>query len=101
VENSRQDGHRFIPVPLHLWHLTTLSPFLRVPLPSQFLHFSFFLTVFFSILPSSLTECDRAIQTRTGHTKANALRKEGDAHAFVLVQANDHQAVRSVWTPSG
>src|SRR5271154_5363598 len=26
-----------IPVPPHLWHLTILSPFLRVPLPSQFL----------------------------------------------------------------
>jgi hypothetical protein len=25
-----------IPVPPHLWHLTILSPFLRVPFPSQF-----------------------------------------------------------------
>jgi hypothetical protein len=31
-----------IPVPSQRWHLTTLSPFFRVPLPSQFLHFCFF-----------------------------------------------------------
>ena len=31
------------PVPLQRWHLTTLSPFFRRPLPSQFLHFCFFL----------------------------------------------------------
>jgi hypothetical protein len=31
------------PVPLQRWHLTTLSPFLTKPLPSQFLHFCFFL----------------------------------------------------------
>lgn len=31
------------PVPLHRWHVTTLSPFLSKPLPSQFLHFCFFL----------------------------------------------------------
>jgi hypothetical protein len=33
------------PVPLQRWHLTTLSPFLTRPLPSQFLHFCFFLTL--------------------------------------------------------
>jgi hypothetical protein len=32
-----------IPVPPHLWHLTILSPFLRVPFPSQFLQ-GFFLS---------------------------------------------------------
>jgi hypothetical protein len=32
-----------IPVPPHLWHLTILSPFLSVPLPSQFLQ-GFFLS---------------------------------------------------------
>jgi hypothetical protein len=31
------------PVPPQRWHLTTLSPFLSRPLPSQFLHFCFFL----------------------------------------------------------
>jgi hypothetical protein len=31
-----------IPLPPHLWHLTTLSPFLRVPFPSQFLQGFFF-----------------------------------------------------------
>src|ERR1700675_1208237 len=31
------------PVPLQRWHLTTLSPFFTRPLPSQFLHFCFFL----------------------------------------------------------
>jgi predicted GNAT family acetyltransferase len=31
------------PVPLQRWHVTTLSPFLSRPLPSQFLHFCFFL----------------------------------------------------------
>jgi hypothetical protein len=31
------------PVPLHLWHFTTLSPFFSSPLPSQFLHFGRFL----------------------------------------------------------
>jgi hypothetical protein len=40
-------GYGLIPVPPHLWHLTILSPFLRVPFPSQFLHFCFFCPVFF------------------------------------------------------
>jgi hypothetical protein len=31
------------PVPLQRWHFTTWSPFLTRPLPSQFLHFCFFL----------------------------------------------------------
>jgi hypothetical protein len=31
-----------MPVPPHRWHLTILSPFLRVPFPSQFLHGFFF-----------------------------------------------------------
>ena len=40
-------GYGLIPVPPHLWHLTILSPFLRVPFPSQFLHFCFFCPMFF------------------------------------------------------
>src|SRR4051794_25817563 len=35
--------HHRTPVPLQRWHFTTLSPFLSRPLPSQFLHFCFFL----------------------------------------------------------
>lgn len=33
------------PVPLQRWHVTTLSPFFSKPLPSQFLHFCFFLVL--------------------------------------------------------
>jgi hypothetical protein len=39
-----------MPVPSQRWHLTTLSPFFRVPLPSQFLHFCFFGPAGFGIL---------------------------------------------------
>jgi hypothetical protein len=35
--------HHRNPVPPQRWHFTTLSPFFRRPLPSQFLHFCFFL----------------------------------------------------------
>jgi hypothetical protein len=31
-----------IPVPSQRWQRTTLLPFFKVPLPSQFLHFCFF-----------------------------------------------------------
>jgi hypothetical protein len=40
-------SYGLIPVPPHLRHLTILSPFLRVPFPSQFLHFCFLCPVFF------------------------------------------------------
>src|ERR1700730_5525365 len=40
-------SYGLIPAPPHLRHLTILSPFLKVPLPSQFLHFCFFCPVFF------------------------------------------------------
>src|SRR3954471_15068500 len=36
-------GRQRTPVPLQRWHFTTLSPFFTRPLPSQFLHFCFFL----------------------------------------------------------
>ena len=36
-------GGQRTPVPLQRWHLTTFSPFFSSPLPSQFLHFCFFL----------------------------------------------------------
>ncbi len=41
-----------MPVPPHLWHLTILSPFLRVPFPSQFLHGFFFSPTLFRMLSS-------------------------------------------------
>src|SRR6185437_813374 len=40
--DERWQSH-LTPVPLQRWHFTTLSPFLTKPLPSQFLHFCFFL----------------------------------------------------------
>jgi hypothetical protein len=42
---TNYDG--LIPVPPHLWHLTILSPFLSVPLPSQFLQGLFFSPMLF------------------------------------------------------
>jgi hypothetical protein len=36
-------GRYRTPVPPQRWHFTTLSPFFNRPLPSQFLHFCFFL----------------------------------------------------------
>src|SRR5664279_1732132 len=41
---SPASAHRN-PVPWQRWHFTTLSPFLTRPLPSQFLHLAFFLTL--------------------------------------------------------
>jgi hypothetical protein len=41
---SAVSPHR-TPVPPHRWHFTTLFPFFTNPLPSQFLHFCFFLTL--------------------------------------------------------
>src|ERR1700733_7980257 len=53
-----------IPVPPHLWHLTILSPFLRVPLPSQFLHGFFFSPALFFTLSSLLKTPEVASNTR-------------------------------------
>jgi hypothetical protein len=47
-------NYGLIPVPPHLRHLTILSPFLRVPFPSQFLHVCFFSPVFFHTEPSKV-----------------------------------------------
>ena len=47
---TNYDG--LIPVPPHLWHLTILSPFLRVPFPSQFLHGFFFSPALFGKVSS-------------------------------------------------
>jgi hypothetical protein len=45
-------SYGLIPVPPHLRHLTILSPFLRVPFPSQFLHGFFFSPALFRISSS-------------------------------------------------
>jgi hypothetical protein len=42
-----RSSYGLIPVPPHLRHLTILSPFLRVPFPSQFLHVCFLSPTFF------------------------------------------------------
>jgi hypothetical protein len=49
-------AYRLIPVPSQRWHRTTLSPFLSVPFPSQFLHFCFFLPSLFCIGSSGSNE---------------------------------------------
>jgi hypothetical protein len=41
-----------IPVPPHLWHLTILSPFFRVPFPSQFLQGFFLSSLLLRTIPS-------------------------------------------------
>jgi hypothetical protein len=72
---SRNDGHELVrphltPVPLQRWHLTTLSPFLTKPLPSQFLHFCFFLMLGpFSLAMLLLRSIERmiAIERHTQH----------------------------------
>src|ERR1700737_1532220 len=43
TRNRREMRNQRTPVPPQRWHFTTLSPFLSRPLPSQFLHFCFFL----------------------------------------------------------
>ena len=57
----RRHPHRS-PVPPQRWHFTTLSPFFSKPLPSQFLHFCFFLMLgpFWLVMTSSRPKrCDR------------------------------------------
>ena len=58
-----------MPVPPHLWHRTILSPFLRVPFPSQFLHGFFFSPILFRIQSSKF---DR-YQYTAEHLKSVAL----------------------------
>src|SRR5450631_3676599 len=47
------------PVPPQRWHFTTLSPFFSRPLPSQFLHFCFFLMLgpFWLVMTFSWLRC--------------------------------------------
>ena len=47
------------PVPPQRWHFTTLSPFFSRPLPSQFLHFCFFLMLgpFWLVMTFSRLRC--------------------------------------------
>jgi hypothetical protein len=55
----------FIPVPPHLWHLTILSPFLRVPFPSQFLQGFFLSSLLLRTIPSrSITALFNGSQMR-------------------------------------
>ena len=46
------DYDGLMPVPPHLWQRTILSPFFRVPFPSQFLHGFFFSPMLFRIQSS-------------------------------------------------
>jgi hypothetical protein len=57
-------GYGLMPLPPQRWHRTTLSPFLRVPFPSQFLHFCFLASVFFCM---SLSLCASALNA-AGYT---------------------------------
>src|ERR1700693_4999460 len=57
-------SYGLIPVPPHLRHLTILSPFLRVPFPSQFLHFCFFCPVFFRIESSKVDRSNLRAELR-------------------------------------
>lgn len=50
-----------MPVPPHLWHLTILSPFLRVPFPSQFLQGFFFSPTLFRMSSSKFGSASRIV----------------------------------------
>jgi hypothetical protein len=63
----RSAGYDFDPVPPHLRHLTILSPLLRVPFPSQFLHACFFCPVFFRTV-SSKVDCLLSYQAPTNRS---------------------------------
>ena len=49
ADDAGSADHDLKPVPPHLWHFTFLSPCLRRPLPSQFLHLIFRLPAFFAM----------------------------------------------------
>ena len=64
--DAKMRGYRK-PVPPHRWHFTTLSPFFSSPLPSQFLHFCFFLMLgpfwlVMTFLPTTTKQGDGAAQ---------------------------------------
>src|ERR1700733_10295252 len=60
------------PVPPQRWHFTTLSPFFSRPLPSQFLHFCFFLMLgpFWLAMIDSLQATLSARTTMIGTTRS-------------------------------
>src|SRR5665213_174504 len=60
---TRTNYDGLIPVPPHRWHLTTLSPFLRVPFPSQFLH-GFFSPALFCMVSSHCRSPDCRLEPR-------------------------------------
>src|ERR1700677_3619406 len=62
---TNYDG--LIPVPPHRWHLTTLSPFLRVPFPSQFLHGFFFSPALFCMVSSQFRSPECRLEPRATH----------------------------------
>src|SRR5476651_1703286 len=76
------------PVPPQRWHFTTLSPFFSRPLPSQFLHFCFFLTLGpFSLAIMTSRRCCRG-------SRSNASRGERSGR-------RDTVAVHSMHKPDG
>src|SRR5712692_3272421 len=60
------------PVPWHLWHRTILSPFLRVPFPSQFLHFGFF-----SLGVLGMGSSDWTMKASSREARADHIRRAG------------------------
>ena len=75
-------SYGLIPVPPHLRHLTILSPFLRVPFPSQFLHVCFF------SLALSHMECSkvahRSLSTLFKRLHAESYHRPNDRSVTVL-----------------
>jgi hypothetical protein len=72
-----------IPVPPHLWHLTILSPFLRVPFPSQFLQ-GFFLS---SLLLRTISS--RSIMALCNGSQMGAKTKRQHTSVLDLLAAED------------
>jgi hypothetical protein len=72
-----------IPVPPHLWHLTILSPFLRVPFPSQFLQ-GFFLSSLLLRMASS-----RSITALFNGSQMGAKTKRQHTSMLDLLVAED------------
>jgi hypothetical protein len=72
---------------LHLWHRTTLSPFFKVPLPSQFLHFSFFAPAALGIASSDLQQVRSrylaSLQAAIRNAPAGANPRETSLHETI------------------
>src|SRR3954470_13235940 len=63
------------PVPPQRWHFTTLSPFFTRPLPSQFLHFCFFLM--FGPFSLAMANLQRAFGAPWASRAAASIRTSG------------------------